>query len=185
MSKAAQVMSKEVTINKDGCLITAYSLHDDGIFPNNERTPLMVYRKAISLPQDDPASGFERAFARNNWSGGWRGEVYDYHHYHSTGHEALGVFQGTARLLLGGESGVQVDVSSGDLVVIPAGVAHKCLQSSSDFSVVGSYPDGQTVDMNYGRSGERPGTVQNISRVSKPSHDPVFGVDGPLNTIWS
>src|SRR5437870_8580248 len=35
-----------------------------------------------------------------------------------------------------------LDVQSGDVIVIPAGVAHQKLDASSDFAVVGAYPDG-------------------------------------------
>jgi uncharacterized protein YjlB len=69
-------------------------------------------------------------------------------------------------------------------VVIPAGVAHKRLQSSPDFGVVGAYPQGQMWDMCYGREGERPETDRNIAGVPDPERDPIFGAHGPLCEIW-
>jgi hypothetical protein len=57
---------------------------------------------------------------------------------------------------LGGERGVVQEVHPGDVIIIPAGVAHKNLGPTADFGVVGAYPEGQDWDINYGRPGERP-----------------------------
>jgi uncharacterized protein YjlB len=76
------------------------------------------------------------------------------------------------------------EVHPGDVIVIPAGVAHKNLGSTGDFGVVGAYAQGQNPDMNYGRPGERPRTDSNISRVALPKADPLFGVSGPLMENW-
>jgi uncharacterized protein YjlB len=106
-------------------------------------------------------------------------------HYHSTAHEVLGVYHGSARVQLGGERGVVQEVHPGDVLVIPAGVAHKKLGSTADFGVVGAYPEGQDWDMNYGRLGERPRADSNIARVPLPKADPVCGPDGPLTVHWA
>ena len=76
-------------------------------------------------------------------------------------------------------------VQAGDVAVIPAGVAHKRIYSSGDFSVVGAYPKGQMWDMCYGREGERPGTDRTIASVPHPRTDPVHGKQGTLLEIWS
>ena len=76
-------------------------------------------------------------------------------------------------------------VAAGDVVVIPAGVAHRRLRSTPDFGVVGAYPQGQRWDMCYGKKGERPGTDRNIARVPDPGTDPVYGGEGPLLELWS
>ena len=57
---------------------------------------------------------------------------------------------------LGGDGGLTTELGKGDVVVIPAGVAHKNLGSSADFACVGAYPDGRSYDMNYGNEDERP-----------------------------
>jgi uncharacterized protein YjlB len=67
--------------------------------------------------------------------------------YHSTSHEVLGVHSGVATLRLGGEHGKNVEVVAGDVVIIPAGVAHQNLSSSDDFGVVGAYPGGHDWDL--------------------------------------
>jgi len=158
-------------------------LKDDGVFPNS-RLPLVLYRLAVRLAGKDPAAVFEQLFAENGWHGSWRNGIYPYHHYHSTAHEVLGVYRGSARVQLGGERGVVHEVHPGDVIIIPAGVAHKNLGSSGDFGVVGAYPEGQDWDMNYGKPGERPKSDRNIRRVALPKADPVYGVAGPLMEKW-
>src|SRR5581483_10867523 len=114
----------------------------------------------------------------------WRDGIYTYHHYHSTAHEVLGVFNGSATVQFGGEHGLKQKVNAGDVIIIPAGVAHKNLGASSAFGVVGAYPRGQTWDMNYGRAEERPRADENIVHVALPKRDPVYGSGGPLTEHW-
>jgi uncharacterized protein YjlB len=159
-------------------------LQDDGVYPNNERLPLLIYQDVVQLPGQDPAATFEALFAAHGWGGSWRNGVYGFHHYHSTAHEVLGVYQGTARVQLGGEGGPVFEVHPGDVVIIPAGVSHKNL-GSAGLGIVGAYPRGQRPDMNYGREAERPRADQAIARVARPSQDPVFGVQGPLIEHWA
>jgi uncharacterized protein YjlB len=159
------------------------SFQDDGIFPNNP-LPLLFYRHAIAIDAKVPASIFEQRFAQNNWTNSWRDGVYPFPHYHSTSHEVLGVYSGGATLRLGGEDGKNVEVHSGDVIVIPAGVAHQNISASDDFGVVGAYPDGREWDLLRGRSGERPKADYNIAALPTPDHDPVYGVEGPLRRFW-
>jgi len=81
-------------------------------------------------------------FERNGWGGAWRNGIYAHHHYHSTTHEVLGVASGSVRVRLGGDSGKTVVLRAGDVVVVPAGVAHKSEGESPDLVVVGAYPQG-------------------------------------------
>jgi uncharacterized protein YjlB len=156
----------------------------DGTFPNNERLPLLLYPGAIKSSGRDVARSAEDLFHKHHWGGSWRNGIFNYHHYHSTAHEVLGVFSGTAKVRLGGPVGPEFDLRSGDVVVIPAGVAHRNLGSSADFGVVGAYPAGQKWDLNYGEDGERPQTDRNIAEVPLPEMDPVFGATGPLVQLW-
>ncbi|MEY2528401.1 MAG: hypothetical protein QOJ05_491 [Verrucomicrobiota bacterium] len=156
---------------------------DDGAIPNN-RLPLLLYRQAFAAGTADLASAIELRFAENNWTGSWRAGIYPFRHYHSTTHEVLGVFAGSATLRLGGGQGATVRVRTGDVIVIPAGVGHQKLQSSADFSVVGAYPDGRRWDLLRGLPGERPEADRNIAAVPLPKADPVYGSTGPLNRIW-
>ena len=157
---------------------------DDGIFPNNEKLPVLIYSQAVQLPADDPASGFEELFKSHQWKRSWRNGVYDFHHYHSTAHEVLGCFSGSASIQFGGRKGSCLDMKAGDVVVIPAGVAHKRLSATDDFAVVGAYPKGTSPDMNYGDDVERPRTDTNIVELTLPDQDPVHGMEGPLIKHW-
>jgi uncharacterized protein YjlB len=158
-------------------------LEDDGRFPNNGKLPLLLYAGALKLSEG--ASSVETIFHNNRWLYSWRDGVYSFHHYHSTAHEVLGVYSGSAEVQFGGEDGIKCTVRTGDVVVIPAGVSHKKLESTAGFSVVGAYPEGQMVDMQYGNEGERPGTDQNIASLSNPKTDPVYGAAGPLLDLWN
>src|SRR5215208_5559147 len=152
---------------------------DDGVYPGSV-LPVLLYRAAITVDAQDRASVFDRAFAQN----AWRNCVYSFAHYHSTSHEVLGVYDGTAKLRLGGEHGHTVEVRSGDVILIPAGVAHHNIGASPDFSVVGAYPDGRQWDLLRGLPGERPKSDRTIAALPIPDHDPIYGVDGPLRQIW-
>jgi uncharacterized protein YjlB len=158
-------------------------LKDAGTIPNS-RLPVMIYQAALALPKDDPAAAIEALIHANQWGNDWRNGIFTYHHYHSTAHEALLVFSGSAKVQLGGESGVIETIGAGDVIIIPAGVGHKNLGASSDFHVVGAYPPQQNVDMKYGKAGERPRVDENIARVALPTTDPVFGKTGPLLDHW-
>lgn len=164
--------------------VTCYTLEDDGIYPNNAALSLLVYQGALNLPDQNPAATIEGLFAANRWGGSWRNGVYSFHHYHSTAHEVLGVYSGTANVQFGGEEGPALQVRRGDVVIIPAGVAHKNLGASQDLRVVGAYPFGQRVDMNYGKPAERPRADQNIAHLPLPEADPVYATQGPLTEHW-
>lgn len=157
-----------------------HDLRDDGVVPNGT-VPLLLYRGVVS----QSASDIESLFASNDWTGSWRNGVYPYHHYHSTTHEVLGCYRGSAVVRLGGERGIEATISAGDVVVIPAGVAHKRLRASSDFGVVGAYPDGRSWDMNYCTSEERETALANIRAVPLPARDPVFGAEGAVRRVWT
>lgn len=156
-------------------------LPDDGVFPNS-RLPVLIYRAVFARPT---APDFERLFETNGWSSAWRNGLFSVHHYHSTAHEVLGVYSGKVTARLGGEGGVSVELRAGDVVVIPAGVAHKNDGATADFKVVGAYPVGTAPDMRYGKPGERPATDRRIAAVGLPRQDPVQGTWGTLVRVWT
>lgn len=126
--------------------ITRFLLAENDWLPNNERLPVVIYRAALEGESEDVAEQFEMLFDTNGWKPDWRDGIFDYHHYHSTAHEVLGVFAGTATLELGGPGARRVDVAPGDALMLPAGTGHRCATASPDFQVVGAYPQGQDWD---------------------------------------
>lgn len=164
--------------------IMALSLPENGNFPNNPVLPVLLYKNVFYFSGSDPAAEIEAVFAGNNWKGSWRNGIYNFQHYHSTAHEALGVYSGWAVVQLGGPGNDPVKIEKGDLVVLPSGTAHKRIDSGGGFAVVGAYPDRQSWDMNYGKEEEREKARQNISKVPLPQNDPVFGVSGKMFEFW-
>ena len=167
-----------------GSEVSTELLGDDGVFPNNEKLPVLIYRSAFYAAGESVGDDIECAFRNNGWGGTWQNGIYSYHHYHSTAHEVLGVARGTATVRLGGDDGLTLELAPGDVVVLPAGVAHKNEGSSADFLVVGAYPLGQEYDMNYGKPEERPAADRNIEMTPLPETDPVHGAAGPLLERW-
>lgn len=113
----------------------------------------------------------------------WRYTMYPTTHFHSTSHEVLCVTSGRARLCFGGEENpgrVETTVQAGDVMVLPAGVAHRLLEDlEGGFQMVGSYPDGCHWDMCFGKAGED-GKVKAIAKLEWFRKDPIFGDQGPV-----
>src|SRR5919109_398805 len=143
--------------------------------PNNPHFPVLIYHGV-----DAPAAGAEaarRLFAQQGWGGSWVNDVLDFHHFHSTSHEALAVVAGRARLELGGPQGEAFDVAAGDVLVLPAGTGHRRASLDARFTVVGAYPAGQE---NYDLlRGVDPAEVEaareRIAALGPPPEDPVGG----------
>jgi uncharacterized protein YjlB len=160
-----------------------FHFKDDGKIPNN-KLPLLLYKKGYTPSGNNDGSSLLKVFAKNNWTNSWDNGIYTFHHYHSTTHEVLGIYAGSAILQLGGEQGKKVNVEAGDIIIIPAGVGHKNLKASSDFGVVGAYPDGRDWDLLKGELGERPKADQNIAALPIPDFDPLHGKTEGLRKIW-
>jgi uncharacterized protein YjlB len=141
-------------------------------FPAVTDVPLVVYRGVLGKSAD----ACERLFAKHGWSGGWRAGIYGHHHYHATTHEVLGIIDGRADVRFGGEDGPVVSIAAGDVVIIPAGVAH--CREKGEVLAVGAYPDGHHPDVNRGAPRQR------IVGVARPPRDPMFGTDGAVVRDW-
>lgn len=112
--------------------------------------------------------------------------VYTTSHFHSTSHEVLCISNGRAKLCFGGEDNegrIEPTVNAGDVIIVPAGVAHRLLEDLSEsggsFEMVGSYPKGFDWDMCYGKQGEEK-KIANIKRLAWFDRDPVYGEKGPV-----
>ena len=97
----------------------------------NSRLPLVVRHGAVTPDSNDPPKAFERVFSKNGWTGSWRNGVYDYHHYHSTAHEVMGIAAGSATIRFGGEDVVRH--ADGGQELIDVAVGHPARSARSAF----------------------------------------------------
>ncbi|OHB64744.1 MAG: hypothetical protein A2Y77_13405 [Planctomycetes bacterium RBG_13_62_9] len=162
--------------------VEMHTLNDTGVFPNNSMLPLLIYKQALNPDVPDLIEHVRRLFEEHQWDGSWIDSMYDFHHYHSTAHEVLAICGGQAEVRFGGDYGITRTISAGDVIIIPAGIAHKKIGARDDFVVVGAYPVGQVYDMCYGNEDERPKADENIAAVPLPRSDPVYG---PLMHYWA
>jgi uncharacterized protein YjlB len=169
-------------INQDSILHFLCPANDT--FPNNNSLELCVLKQVFSPGATNLVELIEQCFLKNGWPPAWRNGLYDMHHYHSTAHEALGIYEGCVEVCFGGPGGIVQTATAGDVIIIPAGISHKNMKQSENFKVVGAYPKGQPWNMKYGRQGERPQVDVEIQQVALPQRDPVYGIDGPLMKIW-
>ena len=118
-------------------LIPAYNLT-----PNTslQHRPLLIYRSPFP-PTTITASQIEAHLtAIGVVTPAWRYTMYSTSHFHSTSHEVLSISRGKAKLCFGGEGNegrVEVLVGRGDVLVVPAGVAHRLLEEVGDGGFIG------------------------------------------------
>jgi uncharacterized protein YjlB len=149
---------------------------------NHPRWPLLIYPGAVEEKMRAIApETFEELFTRNQWPAAWRNGVHPFHHFHSNGHEALGIYSGEVTVQFGGDAGVTVTARPGDVIVLPAGTGHKKLSSRGALGVVGAYPAGSHPDTCRSFSEKH---LQAIAGVPLPAADPVYGAGGPLFSHW-
>jgi uncharacterized protein YjlB len=168
---------------KDRLEPVAIVFEDDGLVPNNPM-PFLVYKRALALDDGDPEAAIEQLFGAHGWGDMWRNGIFDYTHYHATVHEALGVARGQARVRFGGTTGREIEISAGDIAILPAGTGHQCLSASADFSVVGAYPPGPKMQITRPTPENHAKALQTIPQVKLPNTDPVMGAEGPLIKFW-
>lgn len=156
-------------------------LEDDSSIPNNESLAVVIYPGVF---KDNPER-IEETFNKNGWTNSWTNGVFDYHHYHSNTHEALGVRSGSAVILLGGDYGQELEFHTGDVAVLPAGTGHKKISASDDFQIVGAYPGGVSPNKKVGHLDERPYVLEDIQNTPLPLKDPVYGKKGPILENWT
>ena len=156
----------------------------DGI--PNSALPAIVYRGVFegTLDREALARAFESLFGDNGWPAAWRNGVFAYDHFHCDSHEVLGIYDGRAELVLGGENGPRCVVERNDAVVIPAGVSHRRVRANGRFACVGAYPSGQGMGFETPSAKDCDVFVQRVERVALPSADPVLGIAGAIVEVW-
>lgn len=160
-----------------------YFISDNKPFPNN-RLPVILYTEIFHEEKEDYGDDFLHLFRENGWGNSWRNGVYPFHHYHGEAHEVLGCAKGRVKIMLGGEGGEIYELHKGEAVLLPAGVAHCRVESTSDFSIIGAYPHNQSPDLNKGMEEEYKVNIEKIEKVQKPVKDPVTGLDIPAVEEW-
>ena len=136
------------------------------VIPNHPRFPVLIYRGV-------DVSDARALFAEHGWGGSWVNGIFDFHHFHSTSHEALAIVSGTATVELGGPQGESFEVQAGDVLVLPAGTGHRRATARNGFTVVGAYPKGQE---DYDLLREADDAVRaRIAALPAPPDDPVGG----------
>ena len=152
-----------------------------GYFPGNPYYPLLIYKESLLCRDREPKT-VQIHLLQNDWRHSWVGSIYDYHHYHSNTHELLAIISGNCEVQFGGENGSIYTVNQDDVIIIPAGVAHRSLHMSDNFQCIGAYPFEVEYDMRYGTAEEYPEALNSIKQVGLPKKDPVFGEEGALFT---
>ncbi|TVP43026.1 MAG: cupin [Halomonas sp.] len=150
-------------------------------FPNSP-LPVLIYRQVIdNSDAETAADAFEAMFKRHGWPPAWRYHLYDFDHFHSTAHEALGVFRGQALAQLGGPNGSELMLYPGDVLVLPAGIVHASLEADDDFCMVGAYPSGQHPEIERGDPAELAAAKARVANMAIPKDTPV---GGSLASLW-
>lgn len=162
--------------------VSKHFIPSHGRLPNSNilNKPLLIYHSVFAKPS---VSAIEsHLISAGVVTPQWRYGMYPTTHFHSTTHEVLCVSSGKARLCFGGENNperVEPTVEAGDVMVLPAGMAHRLLEEFGGFEMIGCYPKGFDWDMCYGTQGEE-GRVEAIAKVEWFEQDPIYGHQGPV-----
>ena len=150
-------------------------------YPNSP-LPVLIYRQVLDTGSaEERAESFEAMFKRHGWPPAWRYHLYDFDHFHSTAHEASGIFRGKARARLGGPNGQETVLNEGDVLVLPAGIGHASIEADEDFCMVGAYPPGQKAEIERGDPAQLAAAQERAADVNLPKDSPV---GGSLATLW-
>lgn len=167
-------------------MVETFYIEENQPFPNNS-LPVLYYPKGVAdlLAKPDSAQNVLASFEQNGYSNGWVNGIFSYHHFHAATHEVLACIAGEATVQLGGPDAEKYSFTKGDVLLLPAGVAHKRIAASRDFQIVGAYPEGLEPDMQKGEAENYEAIKQAIASVARPTKDPVEGEDGAVIKYWT
>ena len=160
-------------------VMTSFTFKPDGHVPNSP-LPVVVYKNAIDFTTtnlEEAKSAIGKLARRHGWYLDWAeaDAVFQKTHYHSTAHEVLIVFDGIAKIKLGGKYGSSQCLQKGDMIFIPAGVGHMRICSHENFTVLGLYPNGQKWDLQWAGKSNYHSSLRRIRKVPFPKVDPIIG----------
>ncbi|GEK91930.1 cupin domain-containing protein [Alkalibacterium kapii] len=166
-------------------MVKAFRLEENPPYPNHP-LPVLYYPDALNdiLEKNDIAENVLGFFSDNGYSNGWVNGIYDYHHFHSNTHEVLGCIAGRSTVQLGGPGKEEYPFNKGDVILLPAGVAHKLTESTEDFKIVGAYPNGMEPDIQRGDAQDYDTVQKRSYDTLVPATDPVTKFKGPVQEYW-
>ncbi|CAM1508391.1 Fc.00g052390.m01.CDS01 [Cosmosporella sp. VM-42] len=167
-----------------------YDFFQTEFVPNN-KLPVLVYRSVLPQPHnEETATEFVQG---NGWLKGGTWGAIPRHHFHPNTHECYAVFRGSSTLLIGvgplenQSKGTAIRMDAGDVIILPAGVAHCSKDFQDDYRYIGAYPEGAPKWRNeFCRDQEQCQTLRaEAEAVPVPDWDPVGGHEGHLHRLWS
>lgn len=166
-------------------MVKVITLQENFPYPNND-LPVLLYPTILQellgahFSDQDVLAYLEQ----HNYSNGWTGGIHPFHHFHATVHEVTACVSGEAKIQLGGPDAEVLSFSKGDVALLPAGTAHKKIEATNDFQIVGAYPNGEDFDMEKGDE-DRFEELKNVSKqVQVPTFDPIHGKNGAVQKYW-
>ncbi|KAI5461597.1 hypothetical protein BGZ63DRAFT_424473 [Mariannaea sp. PMI_226] len=172
----------------------------------NSHIPVIVYRNALV---DRSFEGALEAVEQSEWVMGGHWKIAGVTaaatpHFHAVAHECYTVLHGSGTYLLGkspldpsvDEQGNPVGVSftahAGDVFTFPAGVTHFVTSTDDDYEIIGFYSltnlnsreEPWDMQLALGTEEETNEMREKCRQVPTPVHDPIYGKDGPMPSIW-
>lgn len=210
--------------------IISYDIKPTKLIPNSPKQLLLYKNVFVQDGKVDITRAYD-TFLKNGWDVQWvtRYGRTQRSHYHPETHEAMIVVSGPGSIRWGvadlddddekhtygdarEEGGLLMEVNVGDVLIVPAGVAHKNYDpftanpdfkpltgkargiESDDpramvqnvelegFTMMGAYPRG--LNWSWEEKGD-PSTFEACWNVEVPTLDPVFGVEGGIRKYWN
>lgn len=162
-------------------------LKENEPYPNNA-LPVLYYENVLESALGGSYTGndVKELFESNGYVGGWSGGIMDRHHFHSSAHEALACTSGELRVQLGGPNGEMFTICTGDVLLLPAGTAHKKLDATEKYEIIGAYPlNDSDYDFQYGDASDYEAIKETIKNVEIPHTDPVTGSSSHIEEYWN
>ncbi|WP_157558235.1 cupin domain-containing protein [Niabella aurantiaca] len=156
---------------------------EDKNIPNSP-LPLLIYRGFFDKEYEDCEGWLKNRFSSNRWFPAPRLQVFGFTHYYINTHLVIGVCSGEAKWQLGGTLGITTNIEKGDVVVIPAGVALRHLESEKNFKIVGAGSVNEVPRVQKEQSGNHAHGNNGIANIALPETDPILGPEESQLTIW-
>jgi|SRR5690625_936391 len=171
-------------VGGSGVVETIY-IQENLPYPNHD-LPVLYYSKGMEdlANSPDAAQKVKEHLENNGYTNSWVNGIFSYHHFHSNTHEVLVCISGEAMVQLGGPEKDTYRFEKGDVLLLPAGTAHKKIEASEDFQIIGAYPDGIEPDMEKGENENFQELRERIASVPIPESDPLQGVEGAVMKFW-